>query len=124
MKYNGKNYDLPNKTLAIVKEMADFQTLEREYVGVNDVENVVNSQYDFICKMLGTDVVNSILGDSLEEVDVDEILDISLCIVEAYDSKAKKKRQEKAQKELSAMMNNSNLNKLTNIVDKVENAKL
>lgn len=120
IKINNKTYEMKNKTIEVAKRIKEFtniqQRLEREADGV---EEIINEQYDFACEVLGQDNVDEILGRDLNEIDIDELLDLSFTILEGYESKALKKRRERDEQKISKLVNSKDINKLIDIAGKM-----
>ena len=124
----GKTYNMANKTMEIAKRIKGFGKLQRmlEFEAENDaekVEDIINDQYAFACETIGKESVDEILGGDLNEIDVDELLDLSLVILDGYQSKALQKRREREEKALKDIVNNPNLNKALDVANKVSNFK-
>ncbi|MBQ5851517.1 MAG: hypothetical protein IIW54_12025 [Lachnospiraceae bacterium] len=120
----GKTYNMANKTIEIAKRIKGFSKLQRilEFESDNDaekVEEIINDQYAFSCEALGQEAVDEILGGDLNEIDVDELLELSLVILDGYQSKALQKRREREEKALKDIVNNPNLNKALDVANKV-----
>lgn len=107
LKYNNRVYPMENKTIEIAQKIKDFTKYQSimEHDDRN-IEDIINEQYRFACTVLGQDVIDELLGDDLQKIDIDLLLDICFEILEAYQSKALKKRREREAKEIENMMNN------------------
>ena len=121
--YNGKTYQLANKTIEVAKRLQGFIELQKvKNVKPEEIENLVNDQFNFACEVLGRENVNAIFGEDIHQIeDIDELLELCYLIVEGYESKAQKKREERIQKEISGIINNSTLNKALDVASKINN---
>ena len=118
LKYNNRVYPMENKTIEIAQKIKDFTKYQSimEHDDRN-IEDIINEQYRFACTVLGQDVIDELLGDDLQKIDIDLLLDICFEILEAYQSKALKKRREREAKEIENMMNMNLLGEMGSTVD-------
>lgn len=113
--YGGMAYDLPKYTKSVKNKM---DQINKDNAGNLPDEKKYRNMYLFVREMLGEDATKEIFGtDSLDEIDLNEILVCYLGIAHAYSKpvdEAKKNMQDEVSDEdkellLSILKNSGNL---------------
>jgi len=109
--YNGKRYDLPKKTMAIVEKEDLMHTKSASLV------EAYQKQFDYIKALFSEEVINDIFGTSdLDEIDMTELTLVCNMVHSAYMQKI----VEHQKKESEMMANNKALEKIISVGKSVE----
>lgn len=83
---NGKSYDLPKKTLAVVEKIEEIKEAEKSYLKGNyKIRDLIMLQYNFLVNMIGVENVEILLdGNVIDDMNVNDIIVAILNISHTY----------------------------------------
>lgn len=95
VKINGNTYVLPVKNMEVMKQLERFSEIPELYGNKKiNIEEVVNTQYDFLVKCIGIEAVESFLGTDVELIDLDLLSFAIYDIMDAYSKESIKKQMQ------------------------------
>ena len=116
--HNKKSYDLPKRTLDVVRKMDAVVELDQNTS--MSLEQKYQHILDFICDILGEKSAEEILGTlELEDIDLSDTLITFRKIVDAYNKPVKDYEHERD----FEMLNQLPLDKITKLTRAIESAK-
>lgn len=99
---NGRSYDLPKKTLAVVEKIDSILRVD-ETKGLS-VKQKFEKLHGFVKEMVGEDNATEMFGSSnLSEIDLSEITLATRKIIDAYEKPISDYEAEKRREKLSAL---------------------
>ncbi len=115
VKINNKNYELPARTLDIDDRIEEMERLSRRYLdGEISRREMVQAQYDFV-----EHCAPKSLPD-IDTVDVNELLQATLAILNAYNAPAIEAQSKAAIANVNKLVNNPDVSKMLALVQNLK----
>lgn len=119
---NGRSYDLPKKTLAVVEKIDSVLRVD-ETKGLS-IKQKFEKLHGFVKEMVGEDSATEMFGSSnLSEIDLSEITLATRKIVDAYEKPIRDYEDEKRREKLSALPLEQ-INSMTKAAQTMANAQM
>lgn len=110
--YNGKNYELPKKTMNVVEKEDYMHTASKT------LQEAYRKQFEFLQAVLNEDSIKEIFGtDDIMNIDLTEVTYVCNLINDAYLEKINKHNLEKAER----ISSNKSVEKLINVGNSIKN---
>ena len=94
VKILGKLHKLPKYTLNVEKECKTIIESGTKYNSGNiSAEELLSDEIDFLKSVIGDDAVNSLFGDTIGNMDINEVDSVCCDIVREYQRPAREKEQ-------------------------------
>ncbi len=107
VKINGKNYELPRRTLEIDDRIEEIEGLSRRYTtGDLTRREMIQAQYDFVQHCTGGAL------DELESLDVNDLLQHTINIINTYTAPAIEAQRQAAMSNVAKLVNSPEIGKM------------